>query len=401
MNCPKSWKIKPLSKIANISFSNVDKKTHTGQTTVSLCNYMDVFSNKKIINGMSFMRASASDNEIKKFKLSKGDMVFTKDSEDPLEIGVPSFISDDIPDLICGYHLGIAKPKEGINGEYLTFSFQAEYTRKQLARMANGISRYGIGLKEINNLKILTPPLAEQERIVEILSDCDTSISIAERHMSHFLAAEKQKINDLVNQFSKQYEIELIGSIAEITVGTSKTDSLNDSGKYVVLDMGGVSEDGELISKKRTNQNADALKSGDLVIPKDDIGEGRILGKAGFVNKHDTYVLGDHVFKLSCNMINPKYLQTAINSSYVRRQIFRIATGSAQLGINKKNFVKIEVPAPPLDIQKIVAAHRYDFDLIREKLASRIIAFKKQKRGLMQKLLTGKLRVPLKNGATK
>ena len=40
-----------------------------------------------------------------------GDVLFTKDSESPEEIGIPAFVEANMPDVLCGYHLGLARPR--------------------------------------------------------------------------------------------------------------------------------------------------------------------------------------------------------------------------------------------------------------------------------------------------
>ena len=57
---PQDWPIRHLSDVAEIRFSNVDKKSKPSEQSVLLCNYMDVFNNDYIRNGMEFMKATAT-----------------------------------------------------------------------------------------------------------------------------------------------------------------------------------------------------------------------------------------------------------------------------------------------------------------------------------------------------
>ena len=110
-----------LGNIANIVVSNVDKKTTPNQKTVKLCNFVDVYYNWAITksNYDSFMTATASDEEISKFSLKKGQVAFTKDSETRDDIGIPAYIAEDFKDVVLGYHTALATPDENIvTGEY-------------------------------------------------------------------------------------------------------------------------------------------------------------------------------------------------------------------------------------------------------------------------------------------
>ena len=98
--------------------SNVDKKSEDGEKAVRLCNYVDVYKNDKITMSLDFMEATATEAQIERFALQVGDIVITKDSETPDDIGVPALITETAPDLVCGYHLAILRP----NAEEITGS---------------------------------------------------------------------------------------------------------------------------------------------------------------------------------------------------------------------------------------------------------------------------------------
>ena len=94
------WTIFRLFEIAEIYISNVDKKSRKGQTPIQLCNYMDVYSNEYITSQIEFMKSTANQSEIDKFKIQCGDVIITKDSETPYDIGIPATVTEDIPNLV-------------------------------------------------------------------------------------------------------------------------------------------------------------------------------------------------------------------------------------------------------------------------------------------------------------
>src|SRR5216683_1568212 len=107
---PKDWRRVSLRSVAEVRFSNVDKKTSPGELPVRLCNYMDVYANDYIVSGMPFMHASATKSEIARFRLQQGDVIITKDSETPDDIGIPAVVDDAAENLVCGYHLALIRP---------------------------------------------------------------------------------------------------------------------------------------------------------------------------------------------------------------------------------------------------------------------------------------------------
>lgn len=204
---PESWVMKKLKFTANIFASNVDKKTVDGQSLVSLCNYTDVYYNEIIKSGMDFMAASATDEQIEKFLLKKSDVIITKDSETPDDIGIAAYVPEDIPGVICGYHLSMIRPKRNNSGAFIKRVFDSHYVKSKFETLANGVTRYGLGSYAIDNLSIPLPPYEEQKAI------------------ANFLDRETAKIDELIQ---KQKElIELLEIKRQAVIYRSVTKGLN------------------------------------------------------------------------------------------------------------------------------------------------------------------------------
>ena len=171
-----------LGNIANIVVSNVDKKTTPNQKTVKLCNFVDVYYNWAITksNYDSFMTATASDEEISKFSLKKGQVAFTKDSETRDDIGIPAYIAEDFKDVVLGYHTALATPDENIvTGEYLNAFMHSSYIQKYFELNATGSGmRYTLSQQTLHDIPILAPDLDAQHKIGSLLSKIDRKISI-------------------------------------------------------------------------------------------------------------------------------------------------------------------------------------------------------------------------------
>ena len=185
-----TWPIRKLRDIADIRVSNVDKKVHKTETPVRLCNYMDVYVNDYITNEIDFMQASASTTEIQRFSLQRGDVIITKDSETPDDIGVPAVVSDEIEHLVCGYHLCLIRPNTGdLNPIYLSKQLATSKIVQYFAIHANGSTRFGLPINAIENIALPFPPRSEQMMIAKILFTADKVIE-----QTGALLAEQQRI---------------------------------------------------------------------------------------------------------------------------------------------------------------------------------------------------------------
>ena len=193
--------------------------------------------------------------------------------------------------------------------------------------------------------------------------------------------------------FSGEWEVKRIGDVFTISAGRSKSGYIVNGGFYWIVDMGSVSRDGRLIVSKSTNYQDDFLALGDLVMPKDDIGGGNIICKVAYINADKTYVLGDHVYCLRTNSGNPRFLSYVINSHQINTALRKRVIGSAQLGIGRRSVEQQEIPFPELPEQSAINTILSDMDNEVATLESKLTKARDMKRGMMQELLAGRIRL--------
>jgi type I restriction enzyme, S subunit len=192
-----------LKFLANIRMSNVDKKSYENQQEILLCNYVDVYKNNFITDNLSFMKATASKEEVRKFLLKNQDVIITKDSETADDIAVPALVTKDFDNVVCGYHLSLITTKDNVLlGKYLFRLFSHKIFNKQFSVFANGVTRYGLGAYYIYNAFISLPPLYEQYQITEYietkLSKIDNVISKTEKEIELMEKYRKALISEVV-----------------------------------------------------------------------------------------------------------------------------------------------------------------------------------------------------------
>lgn len=185
---PKHWQAQRLGSVADVILSNVDKHTLDGELPVRLCNYTDVYKNDRITSTIEFMQASALPREIEKFQIRKGDVVSTKDSEEPNDIAVSTLIAEELPNVLCGYHLAIIRPhRKQIAGEYLAWVQSSKPILAQYEAQAVGVTRFALGQAAFKEVVLPVPPLAEQRRIAGYLDEAtgkvDRLVALRRRQM--------------------------------------------------------------------------------------------------------------------------------------------------------------------------------------------------------------------------
>ncbi len=198
---PAHWVSRRLCNVTNILVSNVDKHIKKNEHPVRLCNYVDVYKTNALKSTMNFMRATATKDEIKKFRLLQNDVVITKDSEDWEDIGVPAFIEDESPDWICGYHLAILRAKsQQLIARYLNWCIQGKSVALQFSINANGVTRYGLSYGGIKNVFIPLPPLSKQTQIARYLDWKTAKINSFIRNKRRMIELLKEQKQSIINQ---------------------------------------------------------------------------------------------------------------------------------------------------------------------------------------------------------
>lgn len=188
-----------LKEIASILISNVDKKSKEGESEVRLCNFTDVYYNWAVTSGMAanFMIASASENQIEKFALHKGQVAITKDSETRHDIGIPCLIADDFQNVILGYYCALITPDSSkLDGTYLNAYLNSAMAKEYFANNATGSGmRYTLSTSTIENFIIYLPNIEEQRKVGKLFSDIDRKIAL-NREINRNLEAMARQLYD-------------------------------------------------------------------------------------------------------------------------------------------------------------------------------------------------------------
>ncbi|WP_031407463.1 restriction endonuclease subunit S [Thiomonas sp. FB-Cd] len=224
-NVPEHWDVKRLRHVASFKNSNVDKKSYDGQQHVRLCNYTDVYYNEFITQRLDFMQATASADEIEQFSLKKGDVIITKDSEDPSDIGIPAIVSDDLDGVVCGYHLTVIRDDDFETSRVIHRALQAKPTQAHFFVEAPGITRYGLNQDAIGDTPICLPPPQERKNLADHIDRETSRIDALIAKKSRFIELLQEKRQALIthavtkgldpNVKMKDSGVEWIGGVPE------------------------------------------------------------------------------------------------------------------------------------------------------------------------------------------
>lgn len=197
---PPGWREYTLGDVAQVRFSSVDKKVHSGESGVRLCNYMDVWKHDYIDADMPFMEASASPREIEQFQLLPGDVLLTKDSETREDIASTAVVRTIDRQVVLGYHLALIRPQQdSAVGSFVAKQLMLPQFRNHFIRSATGATRYGLSLETVRRATVWLPPLPEQAALSRVIELCDSENTLLAARQRHLKALHAGLLQRVVN----------------------------------------------------------------------------------------------------------------------------------------------------------------------------------------------------------
>ena len=261
--------------------------------------------------------------------------------------------------------------------QYLLFKYYF------IRNLSNSGSQKNLSLSLIKRIPIHLPPLPEQKAIASLLSVWDEAIEKTERLIE---AKERQLKYTRRNIFAKlnnnsNTNLLRLNKLCKIKKGEQINKiAMVENGKYYVLN-GGVLPSG-FLNKWNTPENTISISEGG--------------NSCGFVNFNtEKFWAGGHCYTLRnlSNKIYKEYLYHYLKNN--QEQLMKLRVGSGLPNIQKKDIENFKVAVPNLKKQKLIANLLNEIIEEINLLKQLNEKYKTQKRGLMQKLLTGKWRVKI------
>jgi type I restriction enzyme S subunit len=415
-------KFEPLKRVATVRVSNVDKKSVDGEIPVRLCNYTDVYYGDCITPDLDLMRATASPQQVRSFRLHAGDVVITKDSEDPNDIGISAFVERSASDLVCGYHLAVLRPSnERLHGRYLYWTMKSQPVQDHLSTNAAGITRYGLRTDSIAATPISWHPVDEQRAIAEFLD--------AETGRIEALIAKKRRLADLVRDRFRSFSMRLTSAEASVSLNVASVagngvatdwrvvrlhrcfreaiygigEASSTAGDIAVLGMGNVDDEGAVVGDPGgyvdTVDRRLLLRPGDLLFNRTN--SLAKVGKLALVRDiHTATTIASYLVLFRVSPIaNPAYLNYLLNTPGMLGLARSLALPSiGQANLNPSRFGEMLIVLPPSerqhDIVERLDRERERVGLTVRRLERQIDLLVEHRQALITAAVTGQLDIP-------
>ena len=319
----------------------------------------------------------------------------------------------------CG-NVHLTKPKSWITNNSLILENSEKINKKYLKETLiqnsvhaaiTGTAQPQITIKKLKTIKYLLPPLPEQEKIAEVLSTVDGAIEKTDKIIEESKLAKKGLMQDLLTKgigHSEFKEVELgpkklkvpknwrvvkIKDLGNVVTGTtpSTAESSNFGNDYPFVTPEDLGEIKNIFTanrglSERGIKKARPLPSESILV----VCIGATIGKIGF--SKTKLATNQQINSIVCeDGYFSEYIYYAMN--LILPIIKSMAGNTATPIVNKGEFKEFEVLIPPLPEQKEIAEILSSIDEKIKKEKEYKESLKSLKKGLMQDLLTGKVRV--------
>jgi len=390
-NLPSGWKVVRLGEICDFYKGKGISKDDISENGIFCIRYGELYTTYSEKIDKIYSKTNLNPSEL--FLSKCNDIIIPCSGETAQDIAKASCVLLD--NIALGGDLNVLRTRQ--NGIFLSYYLNV-IAKKDIAKIAQGVSIVHLYASELKNLKIKIPPLDEQEKIAEILSTWDEAINLTinlienkkqfkKALMQNLLTAKirfpefqdewkKMKMNDIFTEIderstaSNQYEIlsvTLNGIVPQNTHFKKRIASQDDTG-YKILRYGNL-----VIGMNLWMGGLDVLTNKDIGI----VSPAYRIFKID--DKCNIYFLKN--FIKTKKMLKLYVLHSEQGASIVRRNL------------NLSELLEEKIKLPNLKeqqkIAEVLTACDDEINLLNLKLEN----LKKQKQGLMQKLLSGKVRV--------
>lgn len=305
--------------------------------------------------------------------------------------------------------LVIQKYDRVFDRDYLYYALSSGLTMKQYVAMAAGSSVQNLNKKKVSKVVLPCPKISEQKSIAEVLSDIDTLIIDLKKLIRkkkdirqgtmQMLVTGKKRLDGFSGDWVK---INLAkNSMLKARIGWQglTTDEYLDEG-YSYLITGTDFKDGRInwngchyVNYDRYVQDPNIqVSNGDLLLTKDGT-----IGKVAYIldlNRPATLNSGIFVVKPITDAYTAHFMFYVLESSVFKDFLQQLSAGSTINHLYQKDLVKFDLYVPPTtEEQEAITGILFDMDLDIYKLEEKLSKYQKIKQGMMEELLTGKVRL--------
>lgn len=372
-----------------------------------IVNYTDVYKKRGLKKNDVCGKVSLTRDEIRRFETQKNDVFFTRTSETPEEVGMSSVLLDNIDDCVFSGFVLRGRPKNDMfTPEYCKYCFTTEAVRNAITMGCTYTTRALTNGKQLSAIEIVVPPKPEQEAIAHSLTDIDELMLLLEKQIAKKKAIKQGAMQELLT--GKKRLPGFSGDWIKSNIGSCIIEKPSYGINAPAVDFNGflpryiritdISKDGRYCKDAQASVSAEniepfLLKTNDIVLAR----TGASVGKSYIYDEHDgRLVYAGFLIKMSIDpqKADSRFIFGVLHTYDYWKWVAQTSMRSGQPGINGEEYASYEFRMPSdLKEQKAIADILTNMDNEIVILGKKLIKYRQVKQGMMQQLLTGKIRL--------
>lgn len=338
-------------------------------------------------------------------RLRPGDLIMSRNAS----VGRVSRVAEEHPSFAMGQDVVLlrARPDRCLP-EYLQLVLQSAGVRQQLEAMMAGSTFKRTNVQQIKQINLLLPGIDEQQQVVCLLEDAEDlelglgRVVAKKRAIKHGMMQQLLTGRTRLANFAEPWRELRISHVAAIDPETlpATTDPTTVLDYISLEDV----ERGELLGSTEVRFGA-APSRARRIVREFDVLFGTVRPN---LQSHVLYrgqlkrpiaSTGFAVVRATPSIIDPRFLFALLMSRMTSEQVDRIIAGSNYPAVSSTDVRRLSFDVPDLAEQRAIAAVLADADAELGLLQRRLAKSRDVKQGIMQELLTGRIRLPVEESA--
>jgi len=404
------WEIKKMLDVVDfqrgLTYSKKDEVDFS-DNIVLRSNNVDLKTNKLDFTELKYINPKIVIPENK--KVTKGSLIICTANGSKSHLGKVALIDEDY-DYAFGGFMGLIKPKENLNSNFLFYIMASENYKKFIDALSNGVGINNLKFGDLGEFEIPVPPLPEQQRIVAILDEAFAAIAKAKANAQQNLQNAKELFESYLQGVFNADDIHKNGweenCLDELGVITSskriyKSEYVKDgvpfyrtkeikelsNGKDISLEL--------FISRARYEEIKKSFGVpliGDLLMSA--VGT---IGEIMVIENEDEFYFkdGNIVWFKGFKCLDTNYLKYALTAFVEKIKSLAIGAAYSALTIEKLNKYKIAFPKSKIEQQTIVQkldALSAETKKLESIYQQKINNLEELKKSVLQKAFSGELK---------
>ena len=397
-NLPSGWKVVKLGEIGKVINGLTYSPDNVSNNGLLVLRSSNINNNSIVLNNDDvYVKGISKFN-----KTLENDILICVRNGSKNLIGKSALITEKYKDLAFGAFMAIFRSNYNL---FLIHIFKTNTFFKQVKNDL-GATINSINNGNLLNFKIPLPPLDEQEKIAEILSTWDEAINLTINLIESKKQFKKALMQNLLTakirflQFKDEWKETKLGNIGVFK--TSSVDKIIQKDECIVnlVNYMDVYRNTHINSNLKLSQTSASnreienlsLAKGDVLFTPssetpDDIGHSAVI-----LSDMPNTLFSYHLVRFRLDIKNDiVFLGYVFNQDKILKQFARLSQGITRYTLSISDFQNVFINFPNLKeqqkIAEVLTACDDEINLLNLKLEN----LKKQKQGLMQKLLSGKV----------